>query len=299
MGWIAFCLAKTWGPDFFVRLVNHIPGMNSAAFYRYMSPSLSMAVVVLAGLAIDDMVRGRVSKRRLAVGAAAMSGLLVIAALVARNPVQDAPGARHYLVLSFVWGLVVTGAILVVALVFRGGRLAVGVCAVLLVDVVVMFGLPTLSAPRAVATDTRSVAWLQANAGVQRFFTYGPIAAELRLVLRCRVGCRQQRSDTPALVRLAQGASRTSHGPDQLAVPRRRAGIGDGESRCAAFAGRVVRGDRGPLRGGRSAEECADPRASRQRRRCLLPLGCTPVLRYQAGPVSRRASRSRRSTGHL
>ena len=177
VGWIAFCVAKTWGPDFFVRIVNHIPGMNSVAFYRYMSPSLSMAVVVLAGLAIDDMVSGKVSKRRLAIGAACTSGLLVIAALVARNPVQDAPGAHRYLVLSFVWGLVVTGTIVVVALVLRGGRLAVGVCAVLVVDVVVMFAVPTLSAPRAVATDTRSVAWLQANAGVQRFFTYGPIAA--------------------------------------------------------------------------------------------------------------------------
>jgi hypothetical protein len=173
--WIVFCLAKTFGPDWFLRLVNLVPGMDSAAFYRYMSPALSMAVIVLAAFAIDDLVRGRLSRVQIGVAAGAMAVLLAIAVVTAYGVVEDAPGARRYFVLSVAWAISAVAVIVVVALSERGRALAVVLCAVVVVDVVVTFGLPTLSAPRDVVTDTRSVDYLAARLGEQRYFTYGPI----------------------------------------------------------------------------------------------------------------------------
>ena len=46
---------------------------------------------------------------------------------------------------------------------------------VAIVDIVVMFGIPTLSANRDVKTDTESVIWLRDHLGLQRYLTLGPI----------------------------------------------------------------------------------------------------------------------------
>ncbi len=69
------------------------------------------------------------------------------------------------------------GVVIVAAKLLRGRTLVVVVVATVVADSLLMFALPTLSAPRRVVVDTQPVQWLQAHAGVQRFFTFGPIAA--------------------------------------------------------------------------------------------------------------------------
>jgi len=175
--WIAFCLAKTFGPHWFLRLVNHLPGMDSAAFYRYMPPALSMAVIVLAAFAIDDLVRGEARRRQVGLAGGVMAGLLVVGWLAARGPAGAAPGAHRYLVGSLLWAVAVVAVVVAVGLFARGRVLVLVLCAVVVVDVMATFGVPTLSAPRFVATDTRAVEYLEPRLGEQRFFTFGPIAA--------------------------------------------------------------------------------------------------------------------------
>ena len=74
------------------------------------------------------------------------------------------------------WGVLTVLAVPVVALWLRDGRhRAAALAALLVVDTLVLFLIPEISAPRAVQLDLAPARYLQAHAGEQRFFTLGPL----------------------------------------------------------------------------------------------------------------------------
>ncbi len=176
LGWIAVCLLKTFGPALAVTLVNLVPGMDSVAFYRYMTPSFAFAVVVLAALALDDLTRGAVPRRVVTVSALIAAGVLGLGWLLARGPASDAPGVNRWLAASLVWAVVALVVIVALAWWQRPGIVAV-IAALVVVDVMLCFAVPSLSAPRDVTVDRTTAHWLEDHLGNHRFFTFGPIAA--------------------------------------------------------------------------------------------------------------------------
>ncbi len=159
-------------------LVNLLPLASSSAVFRYDNAAIEMAVFVLAALAIDDAVRRRPA-RWLTVAIAAV--VVVVGALAVRR----ASALHHLLVgphvglwwkLSLLWAAG-TGLVVVLAVVVGPRRFrALVLAGVVVVDAVLMFALPELSAPRGARLNTAGVAFLSDHVGTSRFFTLGPFA---------------------------------------------------------------------------------------------------------------------------
>jgi hypothetical protein len=176
--WLVLALARMYGAPGVGALLGVLPGMSSVVFYRYATPSVELAACVLAAIGIDDLLRWPAARRRRVAGVAAV-GLVVVAgaAFAARGlSVHLAgPGSReNYLRGAAAGG----GAVVVVGLactLLRAYRLrAAAICAVVVLEALVLFMVPELSAPRTVRTNFDAVGYLQANAGLERFATLGP-----------------------------------------------------------------------------------------------------------------------------
>lgn len=172
--WVVVALAATYGAPGVSALVRAVPGLADAAFYRYAPASWSLALCVLAALGLSDLRTG-VPRVRLAASAVATAALLAAAMALAR-----AQGAYLGAGLgrpSFVAAVLVLASLIAVALTARRtGRLVPMLAAVLVAEGAAAFVLPTLSWPRAGHLDRDAIAFLQANAGLQRIATTGPLA---------------------------------------------------------------------------------------------------------------------------
>lgn len=59
--WIVVALTKSFGAQPIMLLMNHIPFLHDAAFYRYSPPSWEMALIILVSIAIDTIHRQKIS----------------------------------------------------------------------------------------------------------------------------------------------------------------------------------------------------------------------------------------------
>lgn len=175
--WMVVALGRIIGIQPFWRLVDAIPYMDHVEVSRYLWPSVELAAVVLAAVAVDDLRRGEVP--RFVAGAAVAVSAGVVAASVAGgstllHAIAAAPHATAWAVGSVAWG---TGVLLVVAVAVWCGR-ARWARAMLLACVAVealgMFALPELSAPRHVSYDGALVTWIQRHEPLGRIASLGP-----------------------------------------------------------------------------------------------------------------------------
>jgi hypothetical protein len=85
LAWIVLALARMYAkPPLLGDLVGLLPEMSRVAFFRYGFPSVELAVVVLAGLGLDELTRASPSRRRSAIVASASLAVVTLAALEAR-----------------------------------------------------------------------------------------------------------------------------------------------------------------------------------------------------------------------
>ena len=179
-GWALFVLGRIFGVGWAMNLFNLIPGVSLTAAFRYAYPALEIAVVVLAGLGMEDLASGAARRVRVggvAVVAAAISVLAIRRGLpVARLGVG--PSHLAWAWASIAWGAVLMSTIVVVALVGRRRLTQAVVVTIVGLDAMAMFVVPELSAPRSGTIDTMAVSYLQEHIGQSRFFTLGPIAAD-------------------------------------------------------------------------------------------------------------------------
>ncbi len=178
-GWILLVFARMYGQ---VPLLGHVlgwaPGMTRIAFFRYATPALELAVIVLAGLGLDDLVRVPAHRRR-ALWALGVMLIVVAAGALGARPLAATLGSKYasrpYYALAVAWGALVVIA-LAAASRFRHPALRARLlCAVVAVDVLVLFAAPELAAPRHVRVDSGPAAFLSRHLGEGRFFTLGPL----------------------------------------------------------------------------------------------------------------------------
>jgi hypothetical protein len=173
-------VARVFGLPGLSELVNLLPGMKVAIFERYAAPVIALAVIVMAALAVDEIVKGEVPRRRaLACGGVSVA-LVALAAIVARSHVSQLTGAQHRqtwavasVLLALGAAVIVTGAALLPDRLQRLRWMAPGM---LVVEAMALFIVPQLSTKREVVIDEAPVAFLQQHLGTSSFVTLGPIA---------------------------------------------------------------------------------------------------------------------------
>lgn len=179
--WAAVALGRTFGVPLFSALVNSVPQMKNIAFYRYAPVSWEFAVVVLACFGLHDVVTAEAPWSRIALAGAAALAVTVAAAVAALPVLHRLTGAPHHRVWALAsagWGAAVIVAGVGGALLARRhpGGAPVLLALLVVLDSLVMFVVPELSAPRAASYDAQPVVFLRAHLGSSRFFSLGPLA---------------------------------------------------------------------------------------------------------------------------
>ena len=176
--WVVLTIGRTVGVPILRDIVNAVPGVGQTAFYRYSDASWTLALIVLAVLAIDDLQR-RPERRRALIGGA--SALLVVAGLAGlatkyHGVVHDAPYHWLWFGISVGVAVAIVAGCVAAALLSPPGLRAGVLATIMAVEAFVLFVLPQMAAPRSVAVDTAPVRYLQTHLGGYRYFTLGPLA---------------------------------------------------------------------------------------------------------------------------
>ncbi len=176
-GWIVIALLKTFSFPVVTKLVNLIPTIKSAAFYRYAPPSIAFALIVMAAWGLQRLLdEGRVTKKLLMTVGAALLVIVGLAAL-ARTASADFATAPHYKVWAIASVLVAVVFLLLMPLVTHVVKprfLAVILVGLVTVESLIFFMVPQLSTPK-LQVDTTPISFLQQHLGLNRFYTLGPI----------------------------------------------------------------------------------------------------------------------------
>jgi len=177
--WILLGIGRLVGVSWALTLVNLIPGVKSTAFYRYAPASWELAIVVLAVLGLDDILKRTVSRVVILLGGLLMLLALLLAYLTARPVLHNLTGAPHnraWSWASLAWAAFVIVVIVAIAM-YRARPFARGLLStVVVLDVAAMFIVPQFSAPQSARLDTRPVTFLAKHLSNGRFFTLGPLA---------------------------------------------------------------------------------------------------------------------------
>jgi hypothetical protein len=179
LAWCVLALAKTFRLEPALTLWNLVPGVTFAAFARYAQPSWELALVILAAWGIDDLARSDVKRPgalKIAWGVAGIALAVGFFYGVRFWPhMGDFVRLRNWGLGSATWAVVT--ALACAALMQRAAPAwrARAIAALLVVDGVLMFAIPTLSNPRSGEVDMPAISFLRDNLGLQRFYTLGPI----------------------------------------------------------------------------------------------------------------------------
>eukprot|EP01037_Dinobryon_pediforme_P012372 gene12372-12459_t len=181
VGWIVLGIGGVAALPGLGHLFYAIPLMRQAIAARYAIVGWEMAIVVLAGLAIDDWRRGDLARDAILRSAVLMAALSA-GALALGWPLLDAIRQEHAGFLRWPLGSVLWAGMLSSALLALAARSATRrrcglLAALVVIEAAGWFALPLLSAPRDVVIDRPAVAYLKANAGLQRFYSMGPYRA--------------------------------------------------------------------------------------------------------------------------
>ena len=192
VGWTVLAFARMYDqPPLLGHVLGVLPAMSRIQFYRYGTAALELPVIVLAALGLDDLARVPAHRRRLLWGASGGDGRR-------RWRPRSSPAGRRFarravfrsdafFYASVIWGLLIPALVAAVAL-LRQARLRAALLTCWWRSMRSSCSPCPSSRPRARRrVDLAPVAYLRRHLGESRFFTLGPIAPELRLLLRARV----------------------------------------------------------------------------------------------------------------
>lgn len=175
-GWAVLAGCAVYGIWPIIQLVKLFPGLDLVVVYRYAPPSILMALAVLASFLVDDLTRGRLSiavVRRVLIAILALAAVLgAVSATSGLLPIQRveyAPFVLQVLLLALLTGVVFVGRMTVqrrAALVAVAGAL----------EIVALFAAPMISYPLRREAELGTIRFLQANLGLQRFVSAGPVS---------------------------------------------------------------------------------------------------------------------------
>ena len=179
LAWIAVAWAKSFAIQPVMIIMNHIPFLRYAAFYRYSPPSWEMAVIILVAMTIDYIRRDVPRLRWPLFGSLALLVLAIYLAWPWRTiwgwPEAQIVKMAILMGVAVLWaigGLVLT---LLIWFCWRGERRRLALSIILLMDSAVLFMVPELSGVHPGKVDTSAIDFLRPHLGLSRFYTLGPI----------------------------------------------------------------------------------------------------------------------------
>ncbi|QHN43328.1 YfhO family protein [Candidatus Mycosynbacter amalyticus] len=181
--WAVVVTARIFAAPLITDILSVLPAMKETAVYRYLTPTVVCAVVILAAMALDHVAhRGVSRKMRYTFGAGTATFVIVIALIVwSQIPGNtDTTNYKRWLILSVGIAGVVVGAIsYLVYAPRRHRRIALAlVTVVVIAEAVVLFAIPQLAATKRPAqVEDGAVQFLRTNLDQQRFISFGPIQA--------------------------------------------------------------------------------------------------------------------------
>ena len=174
--WVVGSISVSFGAGWLLRAVELLPGLDRVALYRYLAPSWTLALCVLAALALNDTLKDR---RRWPLGLGVAALLVGIGAALTSMPPDTAPILRGALSRASV-AMAVASLALMLYLNWRPwprpSSRAACLAVVLILETLSWFVLPLLAFPRRASAELAGIAFLRSHLGLQRFATLGPIA---------------------------------------------------------------------------------------------------------------------------
>ncbi len=181
LAWIAVCLAKCFDLRPISDLVNLVPMIKTAAFYRYASSSWEFAGAALIALAIDGMQRNERPLPDRVLITTSLVALIVSGALWSQQDILHdllkIHGYRQYFYIAISWFVVSCSAATALILSVRRWHCATGVLiCLMIIDACLAYALPIRSGVKHLATPEDGVAFLGSHVGLQRVYSLGPLA---------------------------------------------------------------------------------------------------------------------------
>ncbi len=179
LAWIVLAWAKTFGVQPLMAIVNHLPLLRQAGFFRYSPPSWELALIVLAAFGLDDF-RDRPPAKRWAFAIALGLLAIGIAAAWPRRAFWAWPQAQVstmflLLGLSLAWALAGLLAAALAWTLLHQERRRMALAGLLVFDAAVMFMAPQVSSIRGGRIDTEAIRFLRDHQGLSRTYALGPI----------------------------------------------------------------------------------------------------------------------------
>jgi hypothetical protein len=180
LGWIFLALGKMFAIQPIAFLWNLLPGMTAISASRYVPPTWSLAIVILAMYGLDDLVQTGRLRRKPAFVTAIVALVVISAGLLFGthywSSVRVIPGLRDWFVVSMVWVIFSVAACLAAFILPFRRMTAIAVAGLLTVEAVVMFSIPTLSNARGdVTVDMPAIAFLRQHLDLSRYYSLGSI----------------------------------------------------------------------------------------------------------------------------
>ncbi|CAI9119847.1 hypothetical protein [Brytella acorum] len=179
LGYVVAVVGKQAGMPVLTPLVDLIPGVAHTVFYRLSEPVIEAALIVLACFTLDDVARGVWRKHATIAASSALTVMVVVAWRLDRpmrhilNQVSHGPvSTRQYIVFSFAFGM---SLVIPTAWLLLRRRRPELIAGALVLEALVLFAFPLLSARHVRPIDTSLIGALRQETGLQRFVTLGPV----------------------------------------------------------------------------------------------------------------------------
>jgi hypothetical protein len=179
LAWILLAWAKTFGVQPVTAVMNHLPLIRQANFFRYAPASWSLSLIILVAFGLDDFCDNTRGRRR-AFGIAI--GLVTIGIALAwpqrafwERPRALTPVMFLLLGLSSTWALAGLLAASMSWKWLQGEKRQVALACLLVFDALAMFVVPQLTSVRINRIDTPAVQFLGDHQGLSRIYTLGPM----------------------------------------------------------------------------------------------------------------------------
>ena len=176
--WIVITFMKVFGFGIAELFWNLVPTVENAAFYRYITPSISFAFTVLAAFGLQGLITKQITGKAILKSSILFLVFIITNVLIAKNNIgiiATAPNYKYIAIASVLWSLAAFFIIIITYIIVKKKYIFIVISLVVLADVLIMFSIPQLSTPT-VKIDEAPVEFLKDRIGNSRFYTLSPIA---------------------------------------------------------------------------------------------------------------------------
>jgi len=178
--WVLLCWARNFGLQPITVIIDHLPLLSRAIFFRYAGASWIMALAILAAYGLDEF-RGATPRRR---NSFAMVMILLPVCVALAWPQRAYWGWSHgkalvmfaFLGAALFWALAGLAALALAWRISRPETRRITLAGLIIFDAAVMFLAAQASARRNNHVDIQAMQFLHDHQGLSRNYTLGPLA---------------------------------------------------------------------------------------------------------------------------